>query len=87
MGKTSEQFEWVTLTYGSYAYDVCVALGVEEVEMVRVLDTEADITPVMNDGVIDWMLEEALKEIQIAEGGPFFKDMSKREIEIDEEGY
>ena len=55
--------------------------------MVRVLDTEADITPVMNDGVIDWMLEEALKEIQIAEGDPFFKDMSKREMEIDEEGY
>lgn len=78
--------EWVTLTYGGFEYEICIAMGVEEIETVRAVDHQNDITAVMRDDVIDWMLEEAVKEIGLREGAPFFKDMSKRELEIDAEG-
>ena len=57
------QFEWAIVTYEGDQYDVCVGMEVEEVDEVRVVDRNVNITSVMDSGVIDWMLEKALEEI------------------------
>ena len=79
-------FEWVTLTYERNQYDVCVSTATEELDEIRVVYSEYDITPVMDKGVMDWMLDEALQIIHLSQSEPFFKDMSRREIAIEEAG-
>ena len=87
MRKKSEQYEWATVSYEGSRYDVCVGMLVEQIEEIHVLDTSTDITPVMRERVMDWMLEEAIKEISINDASPHFKDMSRRELEIDQAGF
>ena len=83
--KKMQQFEWVTVVYEGGSYDVCVGMEVEEVEEVLVVDKDVDISPVMDKGVIDWMLEKAVEEIHWMGSEPAFIDMNKCEREI--EGY
>lgn len=57
------QFEWATVEFEGDQYDVCVGMAVEEAEEVRVVDSGVNITPVMRNEVIDWMLERAIEDI------------------------
>ena len=84
--KGSRQFEWATVEYEGDRYDVCVGIEVEEVDEVRPIDSEINITPVMRIEVINWMLEKALEDIYEATNDPVFLDMNRREREIDEAG-
>ena len=61
-------------------------MEVEEVDEVRPVDSEINITPVMRIEVIKWMLEKALEDIDQAANDPVFLDMNHREREIDEAG-
>lgn len=79
-------FEWVTLTYERKEFSVCISKATEEVDAIIVLDSQQDITPVMDHSVIEWMLNEALEITHLNDHQPHFKDMSQREIEIDEAG-
>ena len=63
MGKKMRQYEWATVMFEGAVYDVCVGMEVEEVDEVRVVDREVNITPVMRGDVIDWMLEKAMEDI------------------------
>ena len=63
MGKRMRQYEWATVEFEGGVYDVCVGMEVQEVDEVRVVDSEVNITPVMRNDVIDWMLEKAMKDI------------------------
>ncbi len=77
--------ECVTMEYEGNSYEVWVGMEVEEVEEVFVVDADTDISPVMRKGVIDWMLEKAVEEIEVMRSEPAFIDMNWREREI--EGY
>ena len=79
-------FEWATVEYEGDRYDVCVGMEVEEVDEIRPIDSEINITPVMRIEVINWMLERAMEDIGQAANDPVFSDMSRREREIDEAG-
>lgn len=79
-------FEWATVEYEGDHYDVCVGMEIEEVDEIRPMDSEINITPVMRIDVIEWMLEKAIEDIYEAQSGPDFLDMSKLEREIDEAG-
>ena len=79
-------FEWATVVYEHASYDVCVGMAVEEVDEIRPVDSEINICAVMEKGVIDWMLEHALMDIHARHADPVFRDMSKRELEIEEAG-
>ncbi len=79
-------FEWATVEYEGDRYDVCVGIEVEEVDEIRPIDSEVNITPVMRIEVINWMLEKALDDIGQAANDPAFLDMNQREREIDEAG-
>ncbi len=79
-------FEWATVEYEGDRYDVCVGMEVEEVDEIRPIDSEVNITPVMRIEVINWMLEKAMEDIGQAANDPVFLDMSQREREIDEAG-
>ena len=79
-------FEWATVEYEGDRYDVCVGMEVEEVDEIRPIDSEVNITPVMRIEVINWMLERAMEDIYQAANDPVFSDMSRREREIDEAG-
>ena len=57
------QYEWATVMFEGGVYDVCVGMEVEEIDEVRVVDSEVNITPVMRNDVIDWMLEKAMEDI------------------------
>jgi hypothetical protein len=57
------QYEWATVEFEGGVYDVCVGMEVEEIDEVRVADSEVNITPVMRNDVIDWMLEKAMEDI------------------------
>ena len=78
-------YEWATVSYEGSQYDVCVGMEVEEVDEIRPIDSEINITPVMRLDVIDWMLEKAVEEIEVMRSEPAFIDMNWREREI--EGY
>ena len=87
MGKRgSRQFEWTTVEYEGDRYDVCVGMEVEEVDEIRPIDSEFNITPVMRIEVINWMLEKAIEDIYQAANDPVFLDMNSKEREIDEAG-
>ena len=77
--------ECLTIEYEGSNYQVVVGMDVEEIEEVFVADANTDITPVMRRSVIDWMLEQALEEIEVMRSEPAFIDMNWREREI--EGY
>lgn len=62
-GSRQRQYEWATVEYEGGVYDVCVGMEVEEVDEVRVVDSEVNITPVMRNDVIDWMLVKAMEDI------------------------
>ena len=79
-------FEWTTVEYEGDRYDVCVGMEVEEVDEIRPIDSEVNITPVMRIEVINWMLEKAIEDIYQAANDPVFLDMSSKEREIDEAG-
>ena len=79
-------FEWATVEYEGDRYDVCVGMEVEEVDEIRPIDSEVNITPVMRIEVINWMLEKAMEDIYQAANDPVFSDMNQREREIDEAG-
>ena len=79
------KFEWATVEYEGDQYDVCVAMKVGEVEEVRAVDSEINITPVMRNDVIDWMLDQAMTEIHWGDGELGFVDMNAKERMI--EGY
>ena len=79
-------FEWATVEYEGDRYDVCVGMEVEEVDEIRPIDSEVNITPVMRIEVINWMLEKAMEDICQAANDPVFLDMSQREREIDDAG-
>ena len=79
-------FEWATVEYEGDRYDVCVGMEVEEVDEIRPIDSEVNITPVMRIEVIDWMLEKAIEDIYEGQNEPHFRDMSQLEREIDEPG-
>ncbi len=67
-------FEWATVAYENGAYDVCVAMYQDEVfqvDEIRPIDSEIDITPVMDVSVIDWMFEKAKDEIEQREDLPY----------------
>jgi predicted DNA-binding ribbon-helix-helix protein len=81
-----KNFEWATVEYEGDRYDVCVGMEVEEVDEIRPIDSEVNITPVMRIEVINWMLEKAMEGICQAANDPVFLDMSQREREIDEAG-
>jgi hypothetical protein len=61
------QYEWATVMFEGGVYDVCVGMEVEEIDEVRVVDSEVNITPVMRNDVIDWMLDRALADIAVGE--------------------
>ncbi len=66
MKNRTRNFEWATVAYENAAYDVCVATYQDEVfqvDEIRPIDSEIDITPVMDVIVIDWMFEKAKDEI------------------------
>ena len=67
MNKKMRQFEWASVKYEGAMYDVCVGMEVEEIDEVRVIDSEVNITPVMRNDVIDWMLDRALEDIAVGE--------------------
>ncbi len=75
MGKNrARNFEWATIAYEDAAYDVCVAMYQDEVfqvDEIRPIDSEIDITPVMDVSVIDWMFEKAKDEIEQREDLPY----------------
>jgi hypothetical protein len=77
--------ECVTVEYEGGSYEVWVGMEVEEVEEVFVVDRDVDISPVMDQGVMNWMLEKAVDEIGLMRSSPVFIDMGRREREI--EGY
>ncbi len=79
-------FEWATVEYEGDRYDVCVGMEVEEVDEIRPIDSEVNITPLMRIEVINWMLEKAMEDIYQAANDPVFLDMNQREREIDEAG-
>jgi predicted DNA-binding ribbon-helix-helix protein len=79
-------FEWATVEYEGDRYDVRVGMEVEEVDEIRPIDSEVNITPVMRIEVINWMLEKAMEDIYEAANDPVFLDMNRREREIDEAG-
>ncbi len=79
-------FEWATVEYEGDRYDVCVGMEVEEVDEIRPIDSEVNITPVMRIEVINWMLEKAMEDICQAANDPVFLDMNQREREIDDAG-
>ena len=79
-------FEWATVEYEGDCYDVCVGMEVEEVDEIRPIDSEVNITPVMRIEVINWMLEKAIEDIYQAANDPVFLDMNSKEREIDEAG-
>ena len=79
-------FEWATVEYEGDRYDVCVGMEVEEVDEIRPIDSEVNITSVMRIEVINWMLEKAMEDIYQAANDPVFSDMNQREREIDEAG-
>ena len=83
---SGRSFEWATVEYEGDRYDVCVGMEVEEVDEIRPIDSEVNITPVMRIEVINWMLERAMEDIGQAANDPVFSDMSRREREIDEAG-
>lgn len=78
MGK----FESVILTYEGSQYEVCVGMQVEEVDEIKPLSLDGDLCPIMSLDVIDWMLEQALEEIQREQTEKPFLDMNRREREI-----
>ena len=68
------EFEWATVVYERSSYDVCVAMyrdEVFEVDEIRPVDSEIDITPVMDVSVIDWMFEKAKDDIEQREDLPY----------------
>ena len=68
------EFEWATVVYERSSYDVCVAMHrdeVFEVDEIRPVDSEIDITPVMDVSVIDWMFEKAKDDIEQREDLPY----------------
>ncbi len=84
--KKMRDLESATVAYEGGRYQVWVGMEVEEVEEVLVLDREMDISPVMDQGVMDWMLEKAIEDIYQAANDPVFLDMNSKEREIDEAG-
>jgi hypothetical protein len=76
--------ECVTLAYEGGSYEVWVGMEVEEVEEVFVVNRDVDISPVMDQGVMRWMLGKAVDEIEMMRSQPAFIDMSWREREIEE---
>lgn len=79
------RYEWAVVEYEGNPYDVCVGMEVEEVEEVRPVDSEIDITPVMRLEVIGWMLDRAMQDIRWHEDQAHFIDMNAKERKI--EGY
>jgi hypothetical protein len=68
------EFEWATVVYERSSYDVCVAMyrdEVFEVDEIRPIDSEIDITPVMDVSIIDWMFEKAKDDIEQREDLPY----------------
>ena len=67
-------FEWTTVVYERSSYDVWVAMYHDEVlqvDEIRPIGSEIDITPVMDVSVIDWMFEKAKDEIEQREDLPY----------------
>jgi hypothetical protein len=83
--KKMRDVECVTLEYEGGSYEVWVGMEVEEVEEVFVVGRDVDISPVMDQGVMRWMLGKAVDEIEMIRSEPAFIDMNWREREI--EGY
>ena len=74
-----KNFEWVTIIYENTAYDVYVSTSGYGVDEIRPVDSEIDITPVMDIRVIDWMEAQALAEITPALNEPPCRSMNKKE--------
>ncbi len=78
-------YEWITLSYEDAAYDVCVTIRdhevdeVDELDEVRPIDSEINITGVMDKGVMDWMLSKAKDEIDAMLSEPLCRSMSKKQ--------
>ena len=84
--KKMRDLESVTVAYEGGHYQVWVGMEVEEVDEIRPIDSEVNITPVMRIEVINWMLEKAIEDIYQAANDPVFLDMNSKEREIDEAG-
>ena len=74
-----KNFEWVTIIYENASYDVYVSTAGHGVDEIRPIDSEIDITPVMDHRVIDWMEAQALAEIALELNEPPCRSMSKKE--------
>ena len=84
--KKMRDLESATVAYEGCRYQVWVGMEVEEVDEIRPIDSEVNITPVMRIEVINWMLEKAIEDIYQAANDPVFLDMNSKEREIDETG-
>ena len=83
--RKKRDLECVRVEYEGGSYEVWVGMEVEEVEEVFVVDRNVDISPVMDQGVMHWMLGKAVDEIALIRSELVFMDMSRCEREI--EGY
>jgi len=66
--KIKREFEWATIVYEQSSYDVCVIVRNDEIvalDEIRPIDSEIDITPVMDIRVMDWMFDMASDEINL----------------------
>lgn len=72
------KYHWETILYENQPYDVCIALAVEEADEIRPSDSEINIIPVMEIGVINWMTEQALEAIEAEAALPPCRSMNKK---------
>ena len=79
--KIKRDYEWATIVYEQSSYDVCVIVRNDEIvalDEIRPIDSEIDITPVMDIRVMDWMFDMASDEINLTLVEPPCRSMSSK---------
>ena len=79
--KIKRDYEWATIMYEQSSYDVCVIVRNDEIvalDEIRPIDSEIDITPVMDIRVMDWMFDMASDEINLMLAEPPCRSMSRK---------
>lgn len=79
--KIKRDYEWATIVYEQSSYDVCVIVRNDEIielDEIRPIDSEIDITPVMDIGVMNWMFNMASNEINLILAEPPCRSMSSK---------